>query len=104
MRQLPRNLAIAAALALTALACSDDLLIDTTPDVSPDAPPTFEFTEPTPCVVQTWNDYGGCYAEIGAIFDGERCFVVSGCSCIDNDCPAYDSLEACAAACDQPTE
>ncbi|TXD34520.1 hypothetical protein FRC96_12920 [Lujinxingia vulgaris] len=104
MRQLPRNLAIAAALALTALACSDDVLSDDTRDVSPDADPVFEFAEPAPCPTQSPWVYGGCYGVMGVVFDGTQCVTASGCGCPNDDCPAFETLEACAAACDQPTE
>lgn len=52
------------------------------------------------CRIQQQTTFGDCGEEIGAVFDGEQCVPAFGCNCEGSEeCPAFDSLEQCAAGC-----
>ncbi|RDV38740.1 hypothetical protein DV096_08005 [Bradymonadaceae bacterium TMQ3] len=131
MRQLTRKLAIAAALALVACSddvepaapfefTEPDAPLDTfdasdaetsspDTDAAPDLPPAphnvCDLSDPapdsTPCPIQDPGAYGDCDAVLGVVFDGTQCVTASGCECQGDDCPAFDSLEACVTSCAQ---
>jgi hypothetical protein len=56
-------------------------------------------SEEVSCPIQEPTGFGDCDQPIGAVFDGIECVAVSGCDCDGQDCPAFDSVEACAEAC-----
>lgn len=56
-------------------------------------------SEDVTCPIQDPTGFGDCNQSIGAVFDGTECVATSGCDCDGQDCPAFDSVEACAEAC-----
>ena len=55
------------------------------------------------CPVQDPHQWGNCDQLLGVVFDGETCRSASGCGC-DENCPAFDSLAACASECGRAGE
>lgn len=76
-------------------------------DAAPDLPPAMHSTcapdagpdATAGCRVQAPDAFGDCATPLGVVFDGTECVPASGCDCQGDDCPAFDSFEACATSC-----